>query len=212
MSRLPKIQPPADLETRQKVVEASEFARDGDMKAAQKALKEVVASGAIVPAVQRQVLAWWSAGEYDLPGFQAESPSPEGGSETLAERPPQRRAPSAVAIAAPKLDEYEAAMQMVMKKKNQSRKEAAKYIEEGGLEAEQMEKEMYSPMDDAFDKIKDAGPPQWFIDAFSNTEGEDGQPALPGQEASPDRLALEEKIRQMAAEMVPPVPGGGMPC
>lgn len=32
---------------------------------------------------------------------------------------------------------------------------------------EAMQKEMNSPMDDAFEKLKQQGPPQWFIEAMS---------------------------------------------
>ena len=32
---------------------------------------------------------------------------------------------------------------------------------------EEMQKEMNSPMDDAFEKLKQQGPPQWFIEAMS---------------------------------------------
>merc|ERR1719343_1984703 len=66
--RLPKLQLPADEATRRRIAEASELARDGEIKGSQQALKELVAGGALPPAQQRQVLAWWSAGEYDLPG------------------------------------------------------------------------------------------------------------------------------------------------
>ncbi|CAL1144029.1 unnamed protein product [Cladocopium goreaui] len=54
-----------------------------------------------------------------------------------------------------------------MKERQWSRKEACQYIDEGGLDMEQMQAEMNSPMDDAFEKLKQQGPPQWFVEAMT---------------------------------------------
>jgi len=174
-ARLPKIQPPEDEETRRLIVEASELASSGDMKGAQTALRQVVSSGKIVTATQRQVLAWWSAGEYNLPGFApaaADGAKADNGNKSSGGEEVARQVPPARSEAARKKEEYEANVVKVMRFNNWCRKKAEQYIEEGGLEMEEMQKEMYSPMDDAFDKLKQAGPPQWFIDAMMKNQAE----------------------------------------
>mmetsp|Transcript_146621 Transcript_146621/g.258372 ORF Transcript_146621/g.258372 Transcript_146621/m.258372 type:complete len:179 (+) Transcript_146621:81-617(+) len=174
MSRLPKLQPPASDDARCRVAEASELARAGEMKAAQQALREAVAGGLIPGPTQRQVLAWWSAGEYSLPGFTLEADT-AGKDTRLAASQPQE-------VAAPPQDEHEKTVSQVMRKNGWSRKAALEYIEQGGLEMEAYHKEMNAPMDNAFEQLKANGPPKWFVDAVKEKYGE-GSEAAPATEA-----------------------------
>mmetsp|Transcript_80773 Transcript_80773/g.224813 ORF Transcript_80773/g.224813 Transcript_80773/m.224813 type:complete len:189 (+) Transcript_80773:83-649(+) len=154
MSRLPKLRLPTDDDARRRVLAASELARDGDIKGAQQALKEAVSSGAIPSALQRQVLAWWSAGSYDL----------EGQADGAAKPPAPREPPRGP----------EAQITRVMKEKGMSHAEAAKFIDEGGLEMEEYQREQNRPMEEVFEKMKAQGPPQWFVDMFNKTEAQGG--------------------------------------
>ncbi|CAE7334891.1 unnamed protein product [Symbiodinium natans] len=133
-----------------RLVEASQLAESGDLKAAQQMLKEAVAAKLIPSPLQRQVLAWWSAGEYDV--LQ---------SANKAGQAPKREP------AEPKPDDMEAQVVRLMKEKQWSRKEACQYIDEGGLDMEAMRAEMNNPMDEAFEKLKQQGPPQWFVEAMT---------------------------------------------
>ncbi|CAK9017431.1 Uncharacterized protein SCF082_LOCUS13653 [Durusdinium trenchii] len=65
-SKLPKLQLPKDEVAQRRIAEASELARAGELKAGQQRLKEAVSEGLFPAPLQRQVLAWWSAGEFDL--------------------------------------------------------------------------------------------------------------------------------------------------
>lgn len=139
----------ANEAAQKRLIEASDLAKTGELKAGQQMLKEGVASGLIAAPLQRQVLAWWSAGEYDL--------LPE------KKTPPESKA-------SPTVDDLEAQVVRLMKERQWSRKEACQYIDEGGLDMEQMQAEMNSPMDDAFEKLKQQGPPQWFVEAMTNAQ------------------------------------------
>eukprot|EP00931_Biecheleriopsis_adriatica_P048182 TRINITY_DN27839_c0_g1_i1.p1 TRINITY_DN27839_c0_g1~~TRINITY_DN27839_c0_g1_i1.p1 ORF type:complete len:225 (-),score=74.84 TRINITY_DN27839_c0_g1_i1:41-694(-) len=188
-AKLPKLQLPKDETAQRKLVEASEVAREGDMKAAQKILKEAVADGLFPAPLQRQVIVWWSAGQYDLlpPSKDAPASTAAQGYATPAAlaAPLAQAAPAALERSAKAAEDQqlEAEVVKLMREKNWSRKEACQYIDEGGLDMEAMRAEMTNPMDDAFEKLKAQGPPQWFIDAMTNAqnkakeEGEGGQGA-----------------------------------
>eukprot|EP00929_Paragymnodinium_shiwhaense_P023942 TRINITY_DN14874_c0_g1_i1.p1 TRINITY_DN14874_c0_g1~~TRINITY_DN14874_c0_g1_i1.p1 ORF type:complete len:190 (+),score=71.83 TRINITY_DN14874_c0_g1_i1:244-813(+) len=149
---LAKLKLPDNEESRQAVIEASNLARDGDIKGANKALRDAVGSKAITPALQRQVLGRWAAGQYDL---------------VAAETRPAAPAP------APNFKKpTDAKVEMVMKEHSWSRKEAEKYVDEGGLDMEKMQSEMEHPMDAQLKKMKENGPPQWFIDMFNEKQEE----------------------------------------
>mmetsp|Transcript_91150 Transcript_91150/g.162280 ORF Transcript_91150/g.162280 Transcript_91150/m.162280 type:complete len:201 (+) Transcript_91150:70-672(+) len=158
-AKLPKLQIPKDEEAQRRIEEASELARDGDLKAAQKILKEAIASGLFPKPLQREVLAWWSAGQYDLL-----KDVPKVTPQTVAN--PER------SVAKNEDDEMEAQVVKIMKERQMSRKEACQYIDEGGLEMEQMRAEMNAPMDQAFEDMKNKGPPQWFIDSMTKVQEE----------------------------------------
>lgn len=107
-------------------------------------------SEGLFPApLQRQVLAWWSAGEFDLLA------SKEVSEAKVAKAP---------------VDDLEAQVVRIMKERGWSRKEACQFIDEGGLDMEAMQAEMNAPMDDAFRKLKEQGPPQWFVEAMTNAQ------------------------------------------
>mmetsp|Transcript_81406 Transcript_81406/g.225443 ORF Transcript_81406/g.225443 Transcript_81406/m.225443 type:complete len:182 (-) Transcript_81406:79-624(-) len=172
---LPKLQPPEGEEARRVVAGASELARQGEMKRAQLALREAVGGGLLSAAAQRQILAWWSAGCYDLPGL--------GGAPAEAA---VERGPGAAAAAPLWRDEAEETITRVMREHRWSHREAKEYIEQGGLEMEAMRSEMEHPMDAAFKKLKEQGPPQWFIDMMTKKEAEASeQPTEPGAETVP---------------------------
>ncbi|CAJ1418247.1 unnamed protein product [Effrenium voratum] len=147
-AKLPKLQLPKDEAAQRQLSEASEVARSGELKSAQQMLKEGVASGLFPAPLQRQVLAWWSAGEYDLLSSEA------------------KEKPKAVA----KVNNMEEQVVKLMRENKWSRKEAVKYIDEGGLDMDAMRAEMNAPMDDMFDKLKKNGPPQWFVDAMTSSQ------------------------------------------
>eukprot|EP00413_Alexandrium_margalefii_P033202 CAMPEP_0204574780 /NCGR_PEP_ID=MMETSP0661-20131031/40808_1 /ASSEMBLY_ACC=CAM_ASM_000606 /TAXON_ID=109239 /ORGANISM="Alexandrium margalefi, Strain AMGDE01CS-322" /LENGTH=177 /DNA_ID=CAMNT_0051583341 /DNA_START=39 /DNA_END=572 /DNA_ORIENTATION=+ len=160
-ARLPKLQLPSDEEARRRVAEATELARAGEMKGAQQALREAVSGRLISAPLQRQILAWWSAGCYDLPGLaEGQDMQPEDAARGLLATTPS----------APKRSQAEETVTRVMREHSWSHKEATKYIEDGGLEMEAMRAEMDHPMDAAFEKMKQQGPPQWFIDMWNEKE------------------------------------------
>uniref|UniRef100_A0A7S2I910 Uncharacterized protein n=1 Tax=Alexandrium andersonii TaxID=327968 RepID=A0A7S2I910_9DINO len=173
--KLPKLQLPGDEEARRRITEATDLARAGEMKAAQQALREAASSQLIAAPLQRQILAWWSAGCYDLPGL--------GGNESAQGDAIVRGSPASTPPA-PRRSEADDAITRVMREHNWSHKEAAKYVEEGGLEMEAMKAEMDHPMDAAFQKLKEQGPPQWFIDMWKEHEAKEavdaGAPAAVG--------------------------------
>merc|ERR1712187_793968 len=72
----------------------------------------------------------------------------------------------------------EAEIAEVMRTNAWSRAEAIKYIEEGGLDMEQYQREVNAPLDEAIAKIKDNGPPQWFLDMMSQKAAEEGGSGL----------------------------------
>mmetsp|Transcript_32013 Transcript_32013/g.75045 ORF Transcript_32013/g.75045 Transcript_32013/m.75045 type:complete len:172 (+) Transcript_32013:58-573(+) len=144
---------PSDPEVLSKLEEACKLAEQDDIKAAQQLLKQVVASGAIPSSTQRQVVALWANGTYVLPGI----------GNTQA---PTRPEPLVKAD----VTGFEAQVTQVMRDRGMSRKSAVEFIEQGGLEMEQMQMEMNHPMDETFRKIKEQGPPQWFIDACKEVE------------------------------------------
>ncbi|CAJ1329239.1 unnamed protein product [Effrenium voratum] len=115
-AKLPKLQLPKDEAAQRQLSEASEVARSGELKSAQQMLKEGVASGLFPAPLQRQVLAWWSAGEYDLLSSEA------------------KEKPKAVA----KVNNMEEQVVKLMRENKWSRKEAVKYIDEGGLDMDAM--------------------------------------------------------------------------
>eukprot|EP00442_Polarella_glacialis_P037587 CAMPEP_0115055544 /NCGR_PEP_ID=MMETSP0227-20121206/4708_1 /TAXON_ID=89957 /ORGANISM="Polarella glacialis, Strain CCMP 1383" /LENGTH=190 /DNA_ID=CAMNT_0002440141 /DNA_START=36 /DNA_END=608 /DNA_ORIENTATION=+ len=187
-SKLPKLQLPTGEEAQRKLNEASELARAGELKEAQKLLKEGVASGLLEKVLQRQVLVWWSAGEFDVL-------KPAGG-ETAAE---VRKTPASAVESRAAPEGLEASVTKVMREKQFSRKEACKYIDEGGLEMEEMQAEQNRPMDEAFAKMRENGPPAWFVESmkaaqekeaaeaahdWNGLQGEDG-PAGPPQALAP---------------------------
>lgn len=185
-----KLQLPSGDEPRRIVREASEQARAGDMKEAQSRLRKGISDGILPPAVQRQVVAMWSSGCYEVLG-----PENGDGAPRVAVVPEKQL---------PRKGGYEYKVVDVMRKNDWSRKKAEEYIEEGGLEMEQMQKEMPHPMDGAIDKLKAAGPPQWFIDMMTqkdagSAEGAGGtteNPTLPDSGCASDenvRPALDSK-------------------
>ncbi|CAK0841719.1 unnamed protein product [Prorocentrum cordatum] len=98
-------------------------------------------------------------------------------------------------------DPNEAAVVEQMRKNGWSRKEAVKFIDEGGLEMEEMRKEMDHPMDAIFEEAKKNGPPKWFRDMMEEKEQKDREeaaaaalaagaaaPELPDPPAAPSAL------------------------
>eukprot|EP00434_Breviolum_minutum_P026777 symbB.v1.2.023668.t1/scaffold2180.1/size86746/4 len=122
-SKLPKLQLPKDEVAQRRLTEASELAKKGELKSGQQLLKEGVASGLFPAPLQRQVLAWWSAGEYDL----------------LPKAPEDEHREKAPEPTSTKVDDLEAQVVRLMKERQWSRKEACQYIDEGGLDMEQMQ-------------------------------------------------------------------------
>merc|ERR1711977_645674 len=121
---------------------------------------------------------WWGAGRYDLPGTDVELP-PEEQEAQRAERLDQQAAEKAIAP-----DEHEKNVVMVMRRDGLSRFKAEEFIEQGGLEAEQLKREMPHPMDEAIEKMKANGPPQWFIEAFQQMEADKAKAADGGEDSS----------------------------
>merc|ERR1712241_982468 len=91
------------------------------------------------------------------------------------------------------VDSMEASISKVMRQNRWSRKEAIKYIEDGGLEAEAMRTEMNRPMDEAFEKMKENGPPQWFVNMINKK-----------QAAAEGKAAEGGQAGQAGAELEPP--------
>mmetsp|Transcript_18486 Transcript_18486/g.36248 ORF Transcript_18486/g.36248 Transcript_18486/m.36248 type:complete len:177 (+) Transcript_18486:44-574(+) len=156
-ARLPKLHLPDDNEAREELAKASKLARAGDIKDAQMTLRAAVTRGLVSQPLQRQVLAWWSASCFDLPGL--------GIGEGAAAAESQATKQSTQHV-----DSMEASIAKVMRQNRWSRKEAMKYIEDGGLEAEAMQAEASRPMDEAFEKMKEKGPPQWFVDMLNEKQ------------------------------------------
>mmetsp|Transcript_52069 Transcript_52069/g.96423 ORF Transcript_52069/g.96423 Transcript_52069/m.96423 type:complete len:172 (-) Transcript_52069:185-700(-) len=141
---------PTDPDVLEQISKACALAESGDIKAAQQLLKQVVVAGHITSVTQRQVVAAWSDGVYDLTGKREDTKS-----STQSKK---------------KESTFESQVTQVMKERGFSHKAAVEFIEGGGLEMEKMQMEMDHPMDEAFQKIKEQGPPQWFIDAFREAE------------------------------------------
>lgn len=132
---LSKLTLPEKEDARKAVLEASNLARDGDIKGANKALRDAVSSKAITPALQRQVLARWAAGEYDL---------------VAAETRPAAAVPAVPEFRKPS----DAQVDGVMRKNAWSRAKAQNYVDEGGLDMEQMQEQMPHPMEEQLNKMK----------------------------------------------------------
>mmetsp|Transcript_105610 Transcript_105610/g.268262 ORF Transcript_105610/g.268262 Transcript_105610/m.268262 type:complete len:195 (+) Transcript_105610:97-681(+) len=171
-TRLPKLQLPTDEEALRMVGEASELARAGEMKDANKLLKDAVAGKLLTSAVQRQIVTYWSAGSYDLVGADGAANTAAGKPEPADEEPKR-------------INTHETQLSMVMRTQNMSRRQAETFIEDGGLEMEQMQAEMNHPMHEALEKLKNAGPPAWFVDMMQGAENKELEGAAPG-EAGPE--------------------------
>merc|ERR1712194_256859 len=155
MHAAPKLDLPSD-EARRLVASASELALAGDLKAGHAVLKEAIAKGVLTSATQRQVVARWSSGNYDVPGLKVEQKvEPAQAPADKVEK---------------KEESYEEQVVRVMRRDAYSRKKAEECIEEGGLEMEQVKDEMDHPLDDTFKKMLANGPPQWFVDMVNNGE------------------------------------------
>merc|ERR1739847_209403 len=90
----------------------------------------------------------------------------------IAEKQDQSAAEKALAP-----DQHEKDVVKVMRRDGLSRFKAEEYIEQGGLEAEQLKHDMPHPMDSAFEKMKENGPPQWFVEAFQQMEADKAKAA-----------------------------------
>eukprot|EP00933_Yihiella_yeosuensis_P060061 TRINITY_DN6202_c0_g5_i1.p1 TRINITY_DN6202_c0_g5~~TRINITY_DN6202_c0_g5_i1.p1 ORF type:complete len:200 (-),score=69.91 TRINITY_DN6202_c0_g5_i1:199-798(-) len=176
LAKLPKLQLPSDEVAQRKIAEASALARKGELKAAQQILKEGVATKLFPAPLQRQVMAWWSADQFDL------LPAAEGEKPKVVPAETSKPKPSDNSNGEPDL---EAEVVRLMRERAWSRKEACQYIDEGGLEMEAYQEEQNRPMNEAFAKLKQQGPPQWFVDAMKANEekrkAEEGTSAAAGE-------------------------------
>lgn len=171
---LPKLQLPSDEATQALILEACEAARAGDIRTAQKTMRSAVNSGAVGAPLQRDVLKYWSAGVFDLPGL--------SGADHLASKP--KPAP----VDPKKLETtFDRQVRECMKERGMSSKQAVEFIEGGGLDMERMHEQMAAenPMSKLLDQMKEQGPPQWFIDAVNEKEAAAAAAAAGGEAAAP---------------------------
>merc|ERR1711865_46008 len=102
--------------------------------------------------MQRQIVAWWSAGSFDLP-CPALAPLTPIDEKPLDEKTLDEKKPAdAIRLAKPK-SKRETDIDKVMRRDRKSRKEAVEYIENGGLDMEEYQREQNRPMHDALDAM-----------------------------------------------------------